>query len=99
MAVYTVPLPVNADNVPLVTLISPIAKPVITSVEVNVNATDTLFVVEPLVTPAVLDVMVMLGGCGGRINVVLGFPKNDTSTELGEVLPSRPLFIVIVRSA
>jgi hypothetical protein len=59
-----------------------------------------LLVVEPLVTPGVVDVMVMVSG--GITNVTLGFPKNALSVVLGEVYSIPPIcfvFIVIVRFA
>ena len=71
-------------NEPLLTLISPTEKSVVGSVEVNVNAMDVFLVLEPLVTPGVVDVMVMLGG-GGRTNVAVVFPKNDLFVPVNEV--------------
>ena len=74
---------------------------VVDSVEVNVNAMDVFLVLEPLVTPGVVDVMVMLGG-GGRTNVAVVFPKNDLFVP-GEVnvipLIILLLLIVIIRLA
>jgi len=75
---------------------SPTTKSLVDAEAVNVNAMVDLLVVEPLVTPAVVDVIVMVGG--GRTNVTLPFPKNALSVVEGEITPNLPLFIVTTRS-
>ena len=60
VAVYAVPEPSNADRVPPVTVTSTAANPVVDSLMVNVNAMVASLVVEPEVTPLVLEAMVIV---------------------------------------
>jgi len=59
VAVYAVPEPANEDRDPPETVTSPAANPVVDSLVVNVSAMLALLVVEPEVTPLVLEAMVM----------------------------------------
>ena len=60
VAVYAVPEPSNADRVPPETTTSFAANPVVDSLMVNVTAMLPSFVVEPDVTPLVLEAMVIV---------------------------------------
>ena len=66
--------------------------------EVNVKSMNVFLVVEPLVTPDVVDVIVMLSG---RKKSTLVFPKNTTfvAGDVYTVTPNVFVFIVIVRFA
>mgnify|MGYP003710531685 FL=1 len=60
VAVYAVPDPANSDKLPPETVTSPVANPVVDSLMVNVNAMVASLVVEPEVTPLVLEAMVIV---------------------------------------
>jgi len=60
VAVYAVPEPSNADRVPPETTTSFAANPVVDSLMVNVTAMLPSFVVEPDVTPLVVEAMVIV---------------------------------------
>jgi hypothetical protein len=60
VAVYAVPEPANADRVPPETTTSSAANPEVDSLVVNVNAMVASLVVEPEVTPLVLEAMVIV---------------------------------------
>ena len=60
VAVYAVPDPANSDRLPPETVTSPVANPVVDSLMVNVNAMVASLVVEPEVTPLVLEAMVIV---------------------------------------
>ena len=60
VAVYAVPEPSNADRVPPETVTSSAANPVVDSLVVNVTAMLPSFVVEPDVTPLVVEAMVIV---------------------------------------
>ena len=60
VAVYAVPDPANSDKAPPETTMSSAANPVVDSLMVNVTAMLPSFVVEPVVTPLVLEAMVIV---------------------------------------
>ena len=60
VAVYAVPEPSNEDKVPPETTTSSAANPVVDSLMVNVTPMLPSFVVEPDVTPVVLEAMVIV---------------------------------------
>ena len=60
VAVYAVPEPAKLDKVPPETTTSSAANPVVVSLVVNVTAMGLSFVVEPDVTPLVLEAMVIV---------------------------------------
>ena len=60
---------VSTDNWPLLKLIWSLVKPVPALEEVNVNSIGALFVFEPMVTPTVVDAMVMVGGLLSKVKV------------------------------
>ena len=62
VAVYVVPDPERAPIEPFVTLISVAIKSAVALLEVKINAMLASFVVDPSVTPLVVDVIVMVGG-------------------------------------
>ena len=61
VAVYVVPDPEKLLIEPFVTVISSDAKVVVALLEVKVNAMLASFVVDPFVTPLVVDAIVMVG--------------------------------------
>ena len=60
VAVYAVPEPANSVKAPPETTMSSAANPVVDSLMVNVTAMLPSFVVEPVVTPLVLEAMVIV---------------------------------------
>ena len=60
VAVYAVPEPAKLDSAPLLTVTSSAANPVVDSLVVNVSPMLPLFVVDPDVTPLVLEAMVIV---------------------------------------
>ena len=61
VAIYVVPEPERVPIEPFVTVISSDAKSVVASLEVKVNVMLESFVVDPFVTPLVVDAIVMVG--------------------------------------
>ena len=79
VAVYAVPEPAKLDRVPPETTTSSAANPVVDSLVVNVTAMLASFVVEPDVTPFVLEAIVIVNAVESYIQVnvfdtVLVFP-------------------------
>ena len=79
VAVYAVPEPAKLDRVPPETTTSSAANPVVDSLVVNVTAMLASFVVEPDVTPLVLEAIVIVNAVESYIQVnvfdtVLVFP-------------------------
>ena len=62
ITVYLVPDPERAPIEPFVTLISVAIKSAVALLEVKINSRLASFVVDPSVTPLVVDVIVMVGG-------------------------------------
>ena len=60
VAVYAVPEPAKLDSEPPLTVTSSAANPVVDSLVVNVSPILPSFVVEPVVTPLVLEAMVIV---------------------------------------
>ena len=71
VAVYVVPDPEKLLMVPPLTVISPNAKLVVALLEVKVNAMLESFVVDPSVTPLVVDAIVMVGFVLSDENVIV----------------------------
>jgi hypothetical protein len=78
VAEYTAPLPAKLLSEPPVEVISPTAKSVVDSLDVNVNPIELFEVVDPSVTPEVELVIVIVGGTGmassSSIFLILIFP-------------------------
>jgi hypothetical protein len=69
VAVYAVPLPAKLLSEPPVKVISPTAKSVVDSLDVNVNPIELSEVVDPFVTPEVELAIVMVGGFGIEVTI------------------------------
>ena len=95
VAVYVVPDPEKLLRIPPATVISPDAKSVVGLLEVKVNAMLVSFVVDPFVTPLVVDVIVMVGDTLSYVQLnwvvaVLLLPATSVNFELATSIVVAP---------